>query len=440
MYGFLKTKSSVQQIQSGDVVDKLYSYWRPRVFANLYIGYAAYYFNRKSFNYVTLALVSDFGLDKSDIGLLGTLFYVTYGLSKFFSGIASDNSNPRYFMGIGLILTGIMNIAFGFSNGLLMFAAIWLLNGIFQGWGWPACSRLLTSWYSQTERGAWWSVWNTAHSVGNVLLALLAGYLSLRYDWQEGMIVPGVIGIMIGLFICYRLRDSPCTLGLPSIGTWKNDKVELIQENEDRHLNYRQIMERYIFGNKYIWLLSLSYIFVYVVRIAINDWGNLYLVEKYGFDLITANSILILFEVGAFAGSLVAGKGSDSLFFGNRVPMNLAFSVGIFCSVSALWAMPVNNYIFLGACFLAVGFFVSGPQMLLGMAAAECSHKNAPGAATGFIGLFAYVGAAIAGYPLALIVEAYSWNGFFIVLAISAAATGLLLLPFLQVSPKTQEL
>jgi sugar phosphate permease len=38
---------------------------------------------------------------------------------------------------------------------------------------------------------------------------------------------------------------------------------------------------------------------------------------------------------------------------------------------------------------------VFGPQMLIGMAAAECSHKEAAGAATGFVGLFAYLGASL---------------------------------------------
>jgi hypothetical protein len=31
-------------------------------------------------------------MTRTDIGLLATLFYITYGLSKFFSGIVSDRS------------------------------------------------------------------------------------------------------------------------------------------------------------------------------------------------------------------------------------------------------------------------------------------------------------------------------------------------------------
>lgn len=75
-------------------------------------------------------------------------------------------------------------------------------------------------------------------------------------------------------------------------------------------------------------------------------------------------------------------------------------------------------------------FFVFGPQMLIGMAAAECSHKEAAGAATGFVGLFAYLGASLAGWPLAKVLDTWHWSGFFVVIAIAAGISALLLLPF----------
>ncbi|MDE3938615.1 MFS transporter, partial [Glaesserella parasuis] len=184
--------------------------------------------------------------------------------------------------------------------------------------------------------------------------------------------------------------------------------------------------------NKYIWLLALSYALVYVVRTAINDWGNIYLTEKYHYDLVSANSALSLFEVGGFIGSLVAGWGSDKLFASNRGPMALLFAIGIFFSIIAMWLMPKENFILQAGIFFSVGFFVFGPQMLIGMAAAECSHKKTPASATGFVGLFAYLGAAIAGYPLALVMESYHWSGFFVVIACAASGIALLLLPFLK--------
>lgn len=432
MIGFLQSKPHINGQLSPDEIDRHYRYWRRHIMLAMYVGYAMFYFTRKSLNYAMPAMIADLGLDKSDIGMMGTLFYITYGCSKFVSGIISDRSNPRYFMGLGLIATGFINILFGLSSSISVLIFLWILNAWFQGWGWPSCSKLLTTWYSRSERGLWWALWNTAHNVGGALIPLLVGFVTLHFSWREGFIVPGFLAVLTGVFLCWRLQDKPVTLGLPSIGHWRNDALELAQENEGVGLNTTQILHKYVFRNKYIWLLALSYVLVYIVRTAINDWGNIYLTEQHGYDLITANGALSLFEVGGFVGSLVAGWGSDKLFGGNRGPMNLIFSMGIFISVAALWLMPLTGFVLQAAGFFTIGFFVFGPQMLIGMAAAECSHKNSAGAATGFVGLFAYMGAALAGYPIAIIVEHFHWNGFFVTISICSATIGLLLLPFLQ--------
>ncbi|HIF9292190.1 TPA: MFS transporter [Photobacterium damselae] len=432
MFGFLRSHYPSTMVEDKTEIDQKYHYWRFHIMVSMYIGYAGFYFSRKTFNYAMPAMMADLGLDKADIGLIGTLFYITYGCSKFFSGIISDRSNPRYFMGLGLIATGIINIVFGLSSSLYMLAILWVLNAWFQGWGWPSCSKLLTTWYSRSERGFWWALWNTAHNVGGALIPLVVGYLTLHFGWRYGFMLPGIIAIVIGLFICWRLRDKPVTLGLPSVGRWRKDHLEIAQENEGLGLSSRDILHKYVIKNKYIWLLAFSYVLVYIVRTGINDWGNLYLTEQFHYSLISANGAISLFEIGGFVGSLVAGWGSDKLFGGNRGPMNLIFAIGIFLSVAALWLMPFKSYVLQSACFFAIGFFIFGPQMLIGMAAAECSHKNSAGAATGFVGLFAYMGAALSGYPLAIVVEHYHWTGFFTVLAAVSAVIGLLLLPFLK--------
>ncbi|MDP0343070.1 MFS transporter family glucose-6-phosphate receptor UhpC [Glaesserella parasuis] len=411
---------------------KIYHYWRLHIMIGMYIGYAGFYLTRKSFNYVVPTLITDLGIDKNNIGIISTLFYITYGISKFISGVYLDKENPKHFMAYGLFLTGITNILFGLSSSVLMFTILWVINAWFQGWGWPSCSKLLTTWYSRNERGLWWSIWNTAHNVGGAMIPLIIGYLTLHYSWRYGFIAAGGLAILISIFLFFRLQNTPETMGLPSIGKWRNDNLELAQEKEGKYLTWNKILHQYVFFNKYIWLLALSYALVYVVRTAINDWGNIYLTEKYHYDLVSANSALSLFEVGGFIGSLVAGWGSDKLFASNRGPMALLFAIGIFFSIIAMWLMPKENFILQAGIFFSVGFFVFGPQMLIGMAAAECSHKKTPASATGFVGLFAYLGAAIAGYPLALVMESYLWSGFFVVIACAASGIALLLLPFLK--------
>jgi len=81
------------------------------------------------------------------------------------------------------------------------------------------------------------------------------------------------------------------------------------------------------------------------------------------------------------------------------------------------------------ALVFSIGFLVFGPQMLIGVAAAELTHKNAAGTATGFVGLFGYLGAALSGLPLGLVIQNYHWAGFFIIVSICSVLSVVALLP-----------
>ena len=92
-----------------------------------------------------------------------------------------------------------------------------------------------------------------------------------------------------------------------------------------------------------------------------------------------------------------------------------------------LWLTAASSYLFCIGAIFCIGFFIFGPQMLIGVAAAELSHKKASGASTGFIGLFGYLGAALSGYPVATVIHHYGWNDFFIVMMVCVALAALVL-------------
>jgi OPA family sugar phosphate sensor protein UhpC-like MFS transporter len=177
--------------------------------------------------------------------------------------------------------------------------------------------------------------------------------------------------------------------------------------------------------NPMIWLLGVSYVLVYLIRIALNDWGNIWLTESHGVNLLSANATVMLFEAGGLFGALFAGWGSDLLFSGQRAPMILLFTLGLMVSVAALWLAPVHHYALLAMCFFTVGFFVFGPQMLIGLAAVECGHKAAAGSNHRISRPVRLSGAALAGWPLSLVIERYGWSGMFSLLSVAAVLMGL---------------
>lgn len=433
MFSIFKAADHVDIIEDQDEVKKKYRYWRLRIFFGMYIGYALFYLTRKSLTFVLPSLMADFNWTKADVGIFGSVLYITYGLSKFLSGIIGDRSNPRYFMAFGLLLTGVLNILFGLSSSLIFLCLFWGLNGIFQGWGWPPCARLLTHWYSQSERGSWWGVWNTSHNVGGGLIILFAPLLASYYGWRVAMFFPGVICVLGGLFLFFCLRDTPQSLGLPPIEAHKKEKASGSAVSREKELSTKEILVRYVLRNKFIWVLAFGYFFIYVIRTAVNDWGQLFLIESKGLNEVFAGMAILWFEIGGICGSLVAGVISDRIFGGRRGPVNVIYSSAVILSLLMIWFIPNGSFTFASISTFIVGFLIFGPQMLIGMAAAELSHKKAAGTATGFAGWFGYAGAACGAYPFGVIATRWGWSGFFVALAGCAVISVLILLPLWSV-------
>lgn len=406
-----------------------YFHWRLRIFLSMYLGYVLYYFTRKSFSFAMPALMDEMSLTEADVGGIASILALAYALSKFVSGMLCDRSSPRWFMGLGLIFTGVINVMFGSGGAAGFFLLLWFANGLFQGMGAPPCAKLMVQWYSQKERGKWWSAWNTAHNVGGAIIAILVGFCVTRFGgWQWGMLIPGVLAIVGGLGVIIGLRDAPEKVGLPPIEQFHGVVEPAKGSNPPEQLSLYALVVRYVLSNPYIWLLAVSYFFLYLVRTAVNDWSTLYLIREKEYGHFAASSCVAWFEYGGFLGSLVAGWMSDSLFEGRRGPVNVLFMLGAFFSILGMWFVPAH-WIWDSAMIFSCGFCIFGPQLLIGMAAAELAHKQAAASATGFAGLLGYVGAAVAGYPCGVIVMHWGWQGLFLSLSACCIIGLCLLLP-----------
>lgn len=446
--------SPTSGLDSGELAQR-YKAWRIRIFYSIFLGYASFYLTRNSFTYVAPVLRESFGFSLEQLGIIMSVFPLSYGFSKFVAGILSDRFSTRLFMAIGLAATGLVNILFGFQTSLYAFVALWLLNGLFQAAGAPPCAKLLTMWYAKEDRGTWWGFWNTSSNTGGFIIPLLAGFCARAYGWQYGMIVPGIVSVIIGLFLFNRLRDDPQTVGLPPAdeefktdarnnaastggngaaagnnGSATTTTKAAAVANGNEELSAKERLFKYVLKNPYVWLLALSYFFVYFVRQGVTSWAHIFLLEYKGVgDAQEAAFRVSGMEIGGLLGSLVSGWASDKMMRGRRIPIIVLWLLGVMASVSGLWLVPAAwRYVNWLAVF-AIGFFIYGPQMLVGLAGAEIVDKSAVSSTIGLLGWVAYLGAAVSGYPLTKIVTRLGWRAYFAALLGFAASAIALLLP-----------
>src|SRR5258708_12061788 len=123
-----------------------YHYWQKRVLLTSIIGYATFYFVRPNLPLAMPLMERNLGIHKEQLGLFLTLNGLLYGGSKFSNAFLADRANPRPFMAFGLGASAVVNVLFGFNSAVVTLGLICMVNGWFQGMGFPPFPPLLSNW------------------------------------------------------------------------------------------------------------------------------------------------------------------------------------------------------------------------------------------------------------------------------------------------------
>lgn len=442
---------------AADKVDKTYSLLRWQVFLGAFIGYAGFYIVRKNFS-MAIPMLEPFGFEKGELGIVLSMNAVAYGFSKFIMASISDRSNSRIFLPLGLVLAAVsmmfMIVPVQYLGAehkewaIFLMAALNFLVGWFNGMGWPPCGRVMTHWFSQKERGTWMSVWNCAHNVGGALVGPMAVYGAMWFgswfygaDQQRYFLVgtylfPACVAILIAIVAYCLIRDTPQSCGLPSIEEWRKDYAGTYTEKSEEVLSSREIFLT-VLSNRFLWYIAFANAFVYMVRYGCLDWAPTILTEK-GIHIKEAGWAYFAYEIAAIPGTLVCGWLSDRVFHGRRALPTIIFMAVVAVFIFIYWQFSDNITIVL-LCLIAIGFFIYGPVMLIGVQALDLAPKNAAGTAAGLTGFMGYVlgTALLANVVIGYVAQNAGWNWTFVLLILSCVISILLMMLTYQEEKRT---
>ncbi len=396
----------------------IFKYWRTRIMYSMMIGYAGYYLLRQNFAMAMPFMSSELGYSKTELGAVISLAAIFYGVGKGLAGYLGDRMNARYMMAFGLVMSAFMNICMGAGSLLTWFMVFWTVNSCFQSLGWPPCARLLNHWFSPKELGTKWALWNSSQQIGSGIVLVSSGYIIEQFGWRYAFYTPGIICILLSLFLLNRLRDTPESLGLPSIEEHHDLVVQ--KDVSEENMPMRTILFERVLNNKLVWYVCMANFFVYIVRMTIALWAPTFLSELKGSSIKLAGFQAASNELAAVFGGLLAGYLSDKVFKGHRGRVSTIFMLMLGVGIFALWQSPVGATSSHFLIMLGIGFFISGPQVLVGVAASDFASKKAAGTASGLTGTFGYLGTAFAGMGIGVVVDRYGWDMAFLSVIIAA--------------------
>jgi len=135
---------------------------------------------------------------------------------------------------------------------------------------------------------------------------------------------------------------------------------------------------------------------------------------------------------------LVGGVVAEKVFRGHSGRASAAYMVLCTFFIFLFWHQAASSTFVSSLYLCATGFFIYGPQCLVGVIAANLSTKHAAATAIGLTGLFGYISTVFSGWGLGYIVDRHGWNFGFQLVVLSACLAAILFIFLWRVGPHTE--
>lgn len=163
--------------------------------------------DRAIFGVVLSQIRADLALSDSQVGLVGSVLFLTLALLMPFAGYAGDRWPKERVITSCLLFWSAATLFTGFAGGIV---GLVLLRSVATAGGEsfyaPAAYSLLAKYHRETRSLAM-SVHQAALYTGVMTSGFLGGWIAERWGWRSAFYAFGGAGILLGFVFIFRLRD-----------------------------------------------------------------------------------------------------------------------------------------------------------------------------------------------------------------------------------------
>jgi MFS family permease len=172
------------------------------------------YIDRGNLSTAAPMLKNELGLSGTQLGVLLSAFFWSYGLFQVLSGWLVDRINVGWVMAVGFFIWSAATSVAGMlhSFGALVVARIFL--GIGESVAYPAYSKTISTYIPENRRGSTNALIAAGLSCGPAFGMLLGGTLMSRFGWRPFLVGTGLISLV---WLVPWLRWMPRGRGLDSL-------------------------------------------------------------------------------------------------------------------------------------------------------------------------------------------------------------------------------
>ena len=165
------------------------------------------YADRQAVYSVFPLLTSEFGLSKTQLGLLGSAFMVVYAGASPFTGYTVDLLSRRLLITLGLAFWSVICAATALSRNFVQLLFFRGAEGLGESFYFPASMSFLADYHGPRTRSRAMSIHQTSVYLGTAGGAVLAGHLGERFGWRSPFWALGLVGIVYAAALWFSLIE-----------------------------------------------------------------------------------------------------------------------------------------------------------------------------------------------------------------------------------------
>lgn len=337
-------------------------------------------------------LSHEFGLNKEQLGWLGSSFAWVYALSGPLAGTVVDRIRRKTAILSGLQAWSIVCMFTALSRNfpqLLFFRAA---EGLGEAIYFPASMSLISDYHGKKTRSRAMGTHQTSVFVGIIAGGSLAGWIGQRYGWRAPFVIFGFCGVLLGA-VLMRLLVEPARgaadredLGVDALAAVKPPIVSM---GQFLHTALR---------TPTIVLLMAAFFCENFTAMVLFTWMPTFLYEKFHLGLAEASFVATIYvQTTSMLGSPLGGWVADTVrarLPGGRILVQasgILFETpfAILCALSPSLHLVILSLLLWGLCkgFYEANIFASVFDVI---------RPEARGTATGFMNMIGWLGGGAA--------------------------------------------
>ena len=342
-------------------------------FITVFVAYAVRY----GYGILLPEMLKSLDITKTDAGIIYSAFLFAYTVASPVCGFISDRYGSRWLLSLFVALLGIGAFFMSRVTTILQATLFFGLAGIGAAACWAPVIALAQKWTSHEHRGKTLSYIDIGSAFSIIAMAALVPFIIRNLDWRAGWMILGALGIAVGIFNFFVVKNPP-------------DELPEKPNKKPASSKPAGVPLSALFKSSKFWLFGLGYLFTgFAIQVPFT-FLNTYAVQEQSFSYDTAATLFTVLGIGAIISKLIIGPVSDKT---GRLKM--IFLCGILICLGCL-VMAYRNTVTL---YMAAFIFALGYGAVWAMYAAVASdyfHKESSGTIIGIWTLFLGVGLVLA--------------------------------------------